>query len=139
MHKHHEALLDSGADANILPLSIFQQLKNKAKVESEECLYNFQRQRVTSYGGAFVNLYIQGLPSKMYFQVVDCGQDSTIILGKPWIVQHQCQLNFAKGRILFSLAHKKINLPMGIVVLDLQYNLNYKLPSNQKNLYFQSK
>ena len=45
--------------------------------------------------------------------MVDCGQDSTIILGKPWIVQHQCQLNFAKGRILFSLAHKKINLPMG--------------------------
>ena len=86
MHKHHEALLDSGADANILPLSIFQQLKNKAKVESDECLYNFQRQKVTSYGGAFVNLYVQELPSKTYFQVVDCGQDSTIILGKPWIV-----------------------------------------------------
>ena len=90
MHKQHEALLDSGADVNILPLSIFQQLKNKAKMESDECLYNFQRQKVTSYGGAFVNLYIQGLPSKTYFQVVDCGQDSTIILGKPWIVQHQC-------------------------------------------------
>ena len=45
--------------------------------------------------------------------MVDYGQDTTIILGKPWIVQHQCQLNFAKGCILFSLAHKKINLPMG--------------------------
>ena len=73
MHKCHEALLDSRADANILPLSIFQQLKNKAKVESDECLYNFQRQKVTSYGRAFVNLYIQGLTSKTYFQVVDCG------------------------------------------------------------------
>ena len=41
MHKQHEALLDSRADANILPLSIFQTLKNKAKVESIECLYNF--------------------------------------------------------------------------------------------------
>ena len=84
MHNQHEALLDSGANANILPLSIFQNLKNKAKVESNECLYNFQRQKVTSYGGAFVNLYIQGLPSKTYFQAVDCGQDSTIILAKPW-------------------------------------------------------
>ena len=36
MHKQHEALLDSGADANILPLSIFQTLKNKDKVESNE-------------------------------------------------------------------------------------------------------
>ena len=57
--------------------------------------------------------YIQGLPCKTYFQVMDCREDSTIILGKPWIVQHQCQLNFAKGCILFSLAHKTINLPMG--------------------------
>ena len=45
--------------------------------------------------------------------MVDCGEDSTIILGKPWIVQHQCQFNFANGCISFSLAHKKINLPMG--------------------------
>ena len=88
MHKQHEALLDFGANANILPLLMFQTLKNKAKVESNECLYNFKRQKVTSHGGAFVNLYIQGLPSKTYFQVVDCGEDSTIILGKPWIVQH---------------------------------------------------
>ena len=64
MHKQHEALLDLGADVNILPLSIFQNLKNKAKVESDECLYNFQRQKATSYGGAFVNLYIQGLQSQ---------------------------------------------------------------------------
>ena len=113
MHKQHEALLDSGADANILPLSLFQILKNKAKVESYECLYNFQKQRVTSHGSAFVTLYIQGVTCKIYFQVVECGEDSIIILGKPWIVQYQCQLNFAKGRILFSLAHKKINLPMG--------------------------
>ena len=74
---------------------------------------SLQKQRVTSHGGAFVTLYIHGLPCKTYFQVVDCGEDKTIILGKPWIVQHQCQLNFAKGCILFSLAHKKINLPMG--------------------------
>ena len=86
MHNQHEALLDSGADANILPLSIFHTLKNKAKVESTKRLYNFQRQRVTPHGSAFVNLYIQGLPCKIYFQVVDCGEDSTIILGKPWIV-----------------------------------------------------
>ena len=64
MHKQHEALLDSGADASILPLSIFQTLKNKAKVESHECLYKFQKQRVTSHGNAFVTLYIQGLPCK---------------------------------------------------------------------------
>ena len=43
MHKQHEALLDLGVDANILPLSIFQTLRNKAKVESIECLYNFQK------------------------------------------------------------------------------------------------
>ena len=69
MHKHHEALLDSRAYTNILPLSIFHALKNKAKVESIECLYNFQRQRKTPHGSAFVNLYIQGLPCKTYFQV----------------------------------------------------------------------
>ena len=86
MHKQHEALLDSGVDANILPLSIFNTLKNKAKVDSTECLYNFQWQRVTLQGSAFVNLYVQGLPCNTYFQVVDCGKDNTIILGKPWIV-----------------------------------------------------
>ena len=36
----------------------FHTLKNKAKVESFECLYNLQRQRVTPHGSAFVNLYI---------------------------------------------------------------------------------
>ena len=86
MHKKHEALLDSGKDANILPLSIFHTLKNKAKAESTEHLYNFQRQRVTPHGSAFVNLYIQGLPCKTDFQVVNCGKDNTIILGKPWIM-----------------------------------------------------
>ena len=49
----------------------------------------------------------------LFSSVVDCGKDNTIILGKPWIVQHQCQLNFATGCNLFSLAHQKFNLPMG--------------------------
>ena len=42
-HYFHEALLDSSADANILTISIYNHLCNKAKLESQDHLYNFQK------------------------------------------------------------------------------------------------
>ena len=112
LQKFHKALLDSRANANIMPLSIYNTQHNKAKSESQDYLYNFQRQSITSHGNAFINIYFQGLLCKTNFQIMDCKEDSTIILDKPWIVLHQCELNFATTCIIFSLHNHQLSTPM---------------------------
>ena len=88
-----EALLDLGADANIMPISVYNRLRNKATLESTAHLYNFQKQPVSTHGVASIQIFYEGVSSMAEFQLVDCQSDTTIILGKPWIVRHACTLN----------------------------------------------
>ena len=57
-HNSHEAFLDSSANANILPISIYNLLCNKAKLESQDSLYNFQKKLVANHGTASINIYL---------------------------------------------------------------------------------
>ena len=46
----HNALLDSGADANIMPSSVYNRLRNKTTSVAQQTLYNFQQHQVDSLG-----------------------------------------------------------------------------------------
>ena len=78
-----EALLDSGADANIMPTSVYNKLCNKATSELTAHLYNFQKQLVSTQGMATIQIFYEGVSSKAEFQLVDC-QGDTIIILNPW-------------------------------------------------------
>ena len=108
----HEALLDSRADANIMPLSVYHKLCNKAKSESTAHLYNFQKQQVSTQGEAKIQIFYEGVSLTAKFQLVDCHSDPTIILGKPWIVKHACTLNFALSRMQFTIDGHQFSTPM---------------------------
>ena len=69
------ALLDFGVDTNILPLSIFHWLKNKAAIATQDTLYNFQKAKVQSYGVVKILVYIEGVEISISFQVVECSED----------------------------------------------------------------
>ena len=51
---------------------------------------------------------------------MDCGEDSTIIFEKPWIVHHQCQLNFATSQIIFSLNNHQFSTPIKNPIIEPQ-------------------
>ena len=108
----HKALLDFGADTNVLPLAVYNCLKNKAAMAKHDVLYSFQNTPVQSQGVVNVLLHINGVSTKVSFQVVDCQDDEQLILGKPWIYKHQCMLNFANLRIQFTIGANQFNLPM---------------------------
>lgn len=56
----HDALLDSGADINIMPLTIYNRLRNKSKVASSSKIYNFQRNATQSQGEASISITFEG-------------------------------------------------------------------------------
>ena len=108
----HDALLDSGADANIMPLAIYNRLRNKSKMATASILYNFQRTETESHGEACISITFEGASSLTNFHIVDCNSEDTLILGKPWIIEHRCTLNFADSRLQFKIANTHFSVPM---------------------------
>ena len=100
---YHTAILDSGADTNVLPIAVYNKLCNKAASTTSDILYSFQDVAVASLGVASVPLHINGCIMPTEFQLIDCGSDAHVILEKPWIYKHQCIINYATLRINFTI------------------------------------
>ena len=62
---------------------------------TKDTLYSFQKSKVQSYGVAKILVYIESVEMPISFQIVDCAKDEWVILGKQWIFEHQCMLNYA--------------------------------------------
>lgn len=97
----HTAFLDLGTGTNVLPLTVYSCLKNKAAILINEVLYSFQDVLVTIQGVATALLHINGRKIPTFFQLINCGNDEQVVLGKPWSYEHKCIINYATLRINF--------------------------------------
>lgn len=57
-----------------------------------------------------------------------------IILGKPWIFEHGCSLNFAESRMQFTIANTAFNVPMRTTTSATNSSIQRPKPRNRKHL-----
>lgn len=84
----NNTLLDSSADTNVLPLVVYNHLKNKAPMVTQDVLYSSQNTPFQIHNVANVLVDIDGVSTHVQFQVMDCQVLEKLILGKPWIYKH---------------------------------------------------
>lgn len=108
----HRALLDLGADTNVIPLVVYNTLKNKSAIDTADVLYSFEDTPVTSHGVTTLLMHYQGVTTTMSFQIVDCGSDAQLILGKPWIYNHACIIDYANLSINFTIGSSQFAISM---------------------------
>ena len=59
----------------MLPLAVYNCLKNKAAMATHDVLYSFQNTPVQIQGVVNVLMHINGVSTQVSFQVVDCQDD----------------------------------------------------------------
>lgn len=97
------ALLNSGADTNVMPVAVYNKLKNKAATSTCDVLYSFDDVPITSLCISRINLCIKNRWIQTEFQIINCDTYERVILGKPWIYEHRCVIDYAKLQINFTI------------------------------------
>ena len=89
------ALIDSGADCNVLSYETWEKLGKPELIPSTLTFDNFSGSKTLSLGKLCVKALVQEQPMHIVFQIAHEGQATiNVVLGRQWIAAHNFQINW---------------------------------------------
>ena len=111
--KLHTALLDSGANANIMSFEAYVTLKNKKAEVSSAKLSTFDNHTTDFMGEVIIDIHLQGHPKQAKFYLAKAGHSMhDLILGRSWLFKHKCSIDWEAQQISLTVNNKRTTLPM---------------------------
>ncbi|WP_176691493.1 DDE-type integrase/transposase/recombinase, partial [Enterobacter cloacae complex sp. GF14B] len=96
------ALLDSGAQANLLSLSLYRQLTNDTKLQSaKQELKSYSENSIKTVGCTVLHIQInQYVYPHMFYMVEDQATQHPLLLGQPWQKQYNAMIDWSSKSVL---------------------------------------
>ena len=103
------ALIDSGADCNVMSYETWESLGKPELTQSKLSFKNFSGTQTSSLGKLYIKAKIQDQPMHLVFHVTNKQQASVnVVLGRQWIGATNCQINWTSRK--YSLHVNSVNL-----------------------------
>ena len=113
------ALLDSGADINVMAAHIYEAFVTQTLTSTTSQLNNIANQSIDCHGMTTASIYVNGHKENFQFYVTKSEESAhDVILGRSWMSQHRCQLNWEANSINLVFGIKQITLPTAAAASD---------------------
>ena len=111
-NKTCKALLDSGADVNIMAEHIYNAFVRQPLTSTSAQLNSIANQEVNCQGMVTVSVFVDGCKEACQFYVTGSEESAhDIILGRAWMHRHRCQFDWEERNIHLVIGTKQITLP----------------------------
>ena len=99
-----QTLVDTGADVNAMPYSIFKSIPNLVLIPTKGVLTSFVNDPVNYIGYTDVEVMIRNIPCPHRFYIMDAHFDlETMTLGQPWQRKYQAYPEWSTDRVYFTV------------------------------------
>ena len=106
------ALLDSGADVNVMAAHIYEAFVTNTLTSSTRQLNSIANQTVDCHGMITVSVYVKGHKENCQFYVTKSDDSAhDVILGRSWMSRHRCQFNWEANSISLVFGTTQITIP----------------------------
>ena len=106
------ALLDSGADVNVMAAHIYESFVDKELSSTTNQLNTVSNQSINCHGVATAIVFVQGHVEKCQFYITKSGESAhDVILGRSWMSRHRCQFNWEATSISVVFGQQQITVP----------------------------
>ena len=106
------ALLDSGADVNVMAAHIYEAYVKQPLTSTTSNLNNVGNQSIVCHGMTTASIYVNGHKENCQFYVTKNEESAhDVILGRSWMSRHKCQFNWEAHSISFVIGTKKVTIP----------------------------
>ena len=105
------AILDSGADVNVMSAQLYQGLHTNKLLPSTATFNSFSNQQTECMGILTTKIFIQHQEETCTFYVTntnDCAHE--VILGRSWMAKHQCSIDWAKNVISLRMNNQRLTI-----------------------------
>ena len=105
------AILDSGADVNVMSAQLYQGLQTNKLLPSAATFNSFSNQQTECMGILMTKIFIQQQEEPCTFYVTntnDCAHE--VILGRSWMAKHQCSIDWAKNVISLRMNNQRLTI-----------------------------